>query len=342
MPDFRAEIRARLAELRLAPMREAEIVEELSQHLAEQYEEQMTHGASEEEARQCVFEELSAPDLLERELQRVESPEPRDSVAPGTETKGNMLADLAQDVRYGLRTLLKNPGFTVVAVSALALGIGANSAIFSVVNAVLLRPLPFKNPDQLVMVWGNATHLGFPKNTPAPPNFLDWQRQNTVFSGMAAMVERSFNLTGVGEPERLDGRRVSANLFDLLGIPAQLGRTFVPDDDRPGAHVVLLSHSLWQRRFGSDPAVIGRALSLNGESYTVIGVMPRLVQLPGFANRKDQLWVPIAFPPKEAAERGNHFLGVVARVKPGVTQKQAEAEMETIAARLARQYPDYN
>src|SRR5436309_1261859 len=273
MPDFRTEIRARLAELRLAPMREAEIVEELSQHLAEQYEEQMTHGASEEEARQCVFEELNAPDLLERELRRVESPEARDRVAPGTERRGNLLADLAQDLRYGLRTLLKNPGFTIVAVTALALGIGANSAIFSVVNAVLLRPLPFKNPEQLVMVWENATHAGFPKNTPSPPNFLDWQRQNTVFTGMAAMAERSFNLTGVGEPERLDGRRVSAYPFEVLGVSPLLGRTFVPDDDRPGAHVVLLRYSLWQRRFGSDPNIIGRAVTLNGERYNVIGVM---------------------------------------------------------------------
>src|SRR5436190_15832662 len=230
MPDFKVEIRARLAELRLPPVREAEIVEELSQHLAEQYEEAMTRGASEEEARQRVFEELSAPDLLEHELERVESPAPGNSVAPGIETKGNMLADLAQDVRYGLRTLLKNPGFTVVAVSALALGIGANSAIFSVVDAILLRPLPYKNPDQLVMVWENATHLGFPKNTPSAANFLDWQKQNTVFEGMAAFAERSFNLTGVGEPERLDGRRVSANLFDLVGVRPILGRNFVPGE----------------------------------------------------------------------------------------------------------------
>src|SRR6188472_61649 len=189
MPDFKAEIRARLVELGLPPVREAEIVEELSQHLAEQYEDAMTRGTSEEEARQRVFEELNAPDLLERELGHVESRAPRNSVAPGTETKGNMFADLAQDLRYGLRMLFKNPAFTVVAVSALALGIGANSAIFSVVNAVLLRPLPFKSPEQLVMVWENATHLGFPKNTPSPPNFLDWQRQNTVFTGMAAMSE---------------------------------------------------------------------------------------------------------------------------------------------------------
>src|SRR5437764_7295958 len=159
---------------------------------------------------------------------------------------------------------------------------------------------------------------------------------------MAAMAERSFNLTGVGEPERLDGRRISANLFELLGVPSLFGRTFVPEDDQPGSHVVLLSYSLWQRRFGSDPAVIGGALTLNGESYTVVGVMPRLVQLPGYENVSDQLWVPIAFPSEEAAQRGNHFLEVIARMKPGVTLKQAQAEMETIAARLAQQYPDYN
>ena len=146
----------------------------------------------------------------------------------------------------------------------------------------------------------------------------------------------------VGEPERLEGRRVSANLFELLGVTARLGRTFVPEDDKPGTHVVLLSHSLWQRRFGSDPGIIGRALTLNGESYTVIGVMPPFVQLPGFDNRNDQLWVPIAFPAEEAAEHGNHFLEVIARLKPGVTLKQARAEMDTIAARLEQEYPTYN
>src|SRR5256886_5353001 len=191
MPDFKAEIRARLAELGLPPAREAEIIEELSQHLAEQYEEAIARGASEEEARQRVFEEVNAPDLLRRELQHVESPAPRNGVIPGTETKGNLFADLAQDLRYGLRTLLKNPGFTIVAVTALALGIGANSAIFSVVNAVLLRPLPFKNPEQLVMVWENATHAGFPKNTPSPANFLDWQRQNTVLDRKSTRLNSS-------------------------------------------------------------------------------------------------------------------------------------------------------
>ena len=342
MPDFKVEIRARLAKIGLSPVREAEIVEELSQHLEDEYERALSCGTSEEEARQQVLEQLNTPDLLQHELKHVEQRGSENPIELGTEGKINVFADLRQDLRYGLRTLAKNPAFTSIAIVALALGIGANSAIFSAVDAVLLRPLPFKKPEQLVMLWENATHLGFPKNTPSPANFLDWQKQGGAFTGMAAMVERSFNLTGVGEPERLDGRRVSANLFDLLGVRAVLGRTFVPDDDRPGSHVVLLSYSLWQRRVGSDPSVIGHALALNGESYTVIGIMPRFVQLPGFANRNDQLWVPIAFPPEEAAQRGNHFLEVIARMKPGITLKQAQAEMETIAARLAQQYPDYN
>ena len=270
MPDFKIDIRARLEGLGLSPVREGEIVEELSQHLEDEYERALSCGASEYEARQQALEQLNTPDLLGRELKDVERRAPAHPVTLGTEEKINIFADLWQDLRYAMRTLAKNPAFTSIAIIAIALGIGANTAIFSVVNAVLLRPPPFKNPEQLMMVWENATHLGFPKNTPSPPDFLDWQRQNTVFTGMAAMAERSFNLTGVGEPERLDGRRVSANLFDVLGVPALLGRTFVPDDDRSGAHVVLLSHSLWQRRFGSDPSVIGRPVILNGESYTVI------------------------------------------------------------------------
>jgi predicted permease len=342
MPDFKIDIRARLAELGLSPVREQEIVEELAQHLEQEYERALNGGASEDEARQQALEQLDTGDLLGRELRRVEHRVPEHAVTLGTEEKINFFADLWQDLRYALRTLVKNPAFTSIAIVAIALGIGANSAIFSVVNSVLLRPLPFKNPEQLVMVWENAAHLGFPKNTPSPPNFIDWQRQNTVFSGMAAMVERSFNLTGVGEPERLDGRRVSPNLFDVLGVPALLGRTFVPADDRAGTHVVLLSYSLWQRRFGSEPSIIGRTVTLNGESYTVIGVMPRSVHLPGYGNWQDKLWVPIAFTNEEATERGNHFLEVIGRIKPGIALKRAQAEMETIAARLAKRYPETN
>src|SRR5438270_7665280 len=299
-----------------------------------------TAGASEEEARQAIFQDLNASELLNRELKRVERRAPANAVIPGRE--GKLFADLGQDLRFGLRTLIKNPGFTIVAVIALALGIGANSAIFSVVNAILLRPLPYKSPDQLVVLWENATHLGFPKDTPSPANFLDWRQQSSVFEGMSAFAERSFNLTGAGEPERLEGRRVSANLFDVLGVKPIIGRTFVPQEDQPGTKVVLLNESLWKRRFGGDPSVIGRALTLNNESYTVVGVLPRSVRLPAFGNWRDQVWVPLAFPAEEAAARGNHFLEVIARLKPGATLQPARAEMETIAARLAQQYPEHN
>src|SRR5437762_10233955 len=342
MPDFRSEIRARLASLGLSPARELEIADELTQHLEDEYEHALSRGVSEDEAERAVLADLNVPDSLDRELKRVERPVPPNPVAMGTQRRSNMIGDLGQDVRYGLRMLAKNPAFTTIAVLALALGIGANSAIFSVVNAILLRPLPYKNPEQLMMVWENATHLGFPKNTPSPANFLDWRQQTTVFQGIAAFAERSFNLTGAGEPERLDSRRVSANFFDVLGVRTIIGRTFVPQEDQPGTKVVLLNENLWKRRFGGDPSVIGRVLTLNNEAYTVVGVLPHSVRLPAFVNWRDQVWVPIAFSAEEAAGRGNHFLEVIARLKPGPTLQQARAEMETIAARLALQYPEYN
>ena len=305
------------------------MTEEMEQHLERLTERYLAKGMSPEEARKTARRQFGGLEQM-KEAARGE----RILMWP---------AEFLQDVRYGLRTLAKNPGFTIVAVAALALGIGANSGIFSVVNSVLLRPLPFKDPNQLVMVWDEQTHLGFPKDTPTPANFLDWQRQNSVFAGMAAMAQRSFNLTGNGEPERLDGRRISANLFDLLGIQPQLGRGFRPEEDTPGAHVVILSHGLWERRFGADPGIVGRAINLNGESYIVVGVMPAAMELPRMmTDWREQLWVPLAFSLSDAAARSSHYLEVIARMKPGVTLQQAQTEMSTIAARLAQQYPQEN
>jgi putative ABC transport system permease protein len=247
---------------------------------------------------------------------------------------------LWQDLRYGARTLLKNPGFTLIAVLTLGLGIGANTAIFSVANTALLRPLPYQNPDELVMVWETAPKLGFPHNDVAPANFIDWRDQNQVFTQIAAFGGASLSLTGRGEPERIEGMRVSASLFPLLGVAPALGRVFTEQEDRSDAQgVIVLSHSLWQRRFGGDTGVIGQSLTLNNHSYTVIGVMPAHFRFPG---REQEFWTPMAFEPDEAAGRGDHYLSVAARLKPGVTRQQAQAEMDTIAARLQRQYPRTN
>jgi putative ABC transport system permease protein len=305
---------------------ETQMNEEIRQHLDGLIERNVTAGMPAEEARQAALRQFGGVEQV-KESARAE----RIWIWP---------AEFWQDLQYGFRMLVKNPGFTIVAVLALALGIGANSAIFSVVNTVLLRPLPYKNPDQLMMVWEEAAHFGFPRNTPSPANFLDWRAQNTVFQAMAAMAPSSFNLTGNGEPERFDGRRVSADLFPLLGVEPQLGRVFLPEEDRPGrGRAVIVSYGLWQRRFAADPGIIGKPLTLNGESYTVVGVMPRGFQLPSF---KDQLWVPLAFDSKEAASRGNHYLEVIARLKPGSGIKQARAEMDAIALRLQQQYPEDN
>jgi putative ABC transport system permease protein len=340
MPDWEEEVRSRLSRTGLAPEREAEIVEELSQHLEDRYEHSLASGATEEAARRAALQELKEGDLLGREVRRTERPARRETLAPGSTAERSMFKDIWQDLRYGLRALRKRPAFTAVAVVTLALGIGANTAIFSVVNTVLLRPLPYKDPERLVMVWEDATKHGYPRDTPAAANFVDWREQNKVFEGMAALADQSFNLTGVGDPERLEGQRVSANLFNLLGVEPKLGRGFLPEEDAPGAgRAVILSHGLWQRRFGADPKVVGRALDLNGQSYTVVGVMPQDFQFP---SPEAEVWVPIAFTQRQAASRGNHYLEVVARLKPGVSVEQAQAEMSTIASRLQQQYPEQN
>ena len=245
---------------------------------------------------------------------------------------------LLKDIRYGIRGLLSRPGFTCIAVLTLALGIGANTAIFSVVNAVLLRPLPFSEPDRLVMVWEDASFAGFPRNTPAPANYADWKAQNQVFEGMAALGERSFNLTGDGEAEKIEAYGVTANFFPMLGIKPALGRALLPEEDKPEANkVVMLNYSLWQQRYGGERSVIGRELLLNGEKHTVVGVMPAGFQ---FLDSHIGLWVPMAFTSQELAQRGSHYLKLVARMKPGVTLAQANADIHTIQQRIAHDHPD--
>src|SRR5256714_1556512 len=245
---------------------------------------------------------------------------------------------LIKDIRYGFRSLWKRPGFSAIAIITLALGIGANTAIFSLVNAVLLRPLPFADPDRLVMIWEDAAFAGFPRNTPSAADYVDVKKQNHVFTDVAAMDFRTFNLTGDGQPEKVEARGVTANFFPLLGVTPVAGRWFVADEDKPGANnVVILSNGLWQQRYGGESNIVGRQLLLNGEKYTVAGVMPPTFQ---FLDSKVGMWVPIAFTPEQLASRGRHYLTIVARMKPGVSFAQADTEVRTIHQRIAHDNPE--
>jgi putative ABC transport system permease protein len=239
--------------------------------------------------------------------------------------------------------LWKSPGFTLVAIFTLALGIGANSAIFSVVNAVLLRPLPFKNPDALVRLNGELRRQGIDKEPLSYPDFVDFKAQIQSLEHLAAYNQASGALTGDGEPERLRGVNVSAELFPLLGVEPVMGRAFSAEDDRPDSNaVVLLSHGLWQRRFGADPQVVGREIMLNGRSTTVLGIMPPDFNFPIQGLQRDY-WSPLApSVGKRATERGSHYLNVIGRLKPGFTLAQAEGEAKAVAARLEGQYPNSN
>jgi putative ABC transport system permease protein len=246
-----------------------------------------------------------------------------------------------QDLRYGFRMLVKNPAFTFIAVLALALGIGANTAIFSVVNVMLLRPLPFANPDQLVAVWTRNAARSTTRGSTAPPDFRAWQEQNTAFQGLGAYYLGDFNISARSEPERVRGAFVSSNLFPLLGTRPALGRLFSPEEEQFGRHrVAILGHGLWQRRFGSDPNLIGQQVTLNSESYTVVGVMPPDTWLRQ-AKQKAELWIPMAFEPgSNQNTRNNYFLNVIGRLKPGVEIAQAQAKMDVVAGQLEQDYKE--
>ncbi len=244
-----------------------------------------------------------------------------------------------QDLRYGARTLLKNPGFTLIAVVTLALGIGANTAIFSVVNGVLLSALPYPQAEQLMMVWLDNRRQGIRDDITSYPNFQDWRSQNKTFQGMAGVRTLNVNLTGVGEPEQISAATVSVDFFSLIGVNPAQGRGFTAEEEQPGKDkVVVLSHGLWQRRFGGDAGILNRTISLNGETHTVVGVMPPGFQFP----REVELWGPLAPGERTRAARGSFWLPVMGRLKPGVTQAQAQADMDLIGRQLEQQYPDIN
>jgi putative ABC transport system permease protein len=251
-----------------------------------------------------------------------------------------MASTLWQDVRYGARMLLKNPGITIIVIIALALGIGANSAIFSVVNAVLIRPLPYQESERLVFL--NEKSPVLDEMSISYPNFTDWRTQTQTFEKMGVYNRASYNLTGAGEAERIVTGQVSADLFSVLRVNAAQGRVFTNEEDKPGGTpVVVLSYALWQRRFGGQTSILNQPITLNGKSYTVIGIMPETYAYPS----RVEMWVPVGQLSDQPSwqSRGNHpGLYGVARLKPGATIEQADADMNTIAANLEKQYPDSN
>ena len=245
---------------------------------------------------------------------------------------------LAQDIRYGIRGLRRAPGFALIAILTLALGIGANTAIFSIIYAVLLRPLPYQKPGQLVRLYETEAAPG---NYPfTGPDFLDWKTQNHTFQDMTLISwAHSMNLSGSGEPDHVMGIPTESNFFSLLGARPLLGRTWAAAEDEPGHdHVLILSYGLWQSHFGGDQNILGRDVELNGEKYNVIGVMPAGFHFPSEA----QLWIPQDMDSKSLGQRGSHSFRAFGRLKPGVSLQQAQSEMSVIASRLEQQYPDSN
>ncbi|HEV3470215.1 MAG TPA: ABC transporter permease [Pyrinomonadaceae bacterium] len=319
---------ARLRALRRREEVIRDIDEEMRLHVEMEAEANVRRGMPPAEARRAALRSFGHYDSV------------RD-VAYGVRG-GGMIETLLQDIRYGARVLAKHKGFTAIAVVTLALGIGANTAIFSVVNDLLLRPLPYRDAERLVMLW-EVSPEGRRQNTTSRANFREWREQAASFEGVAAFSDQRQTLTGVGDPEEVSVQLASPELFRVLGVEPMLGRGMTQEGERPAAPEVVLSHGFWQRRFGGDPSVVGRGLTLNGMACTVVGVMP-----PGFqwhirqrsgTGRPAEIWWALPMPTQgEGALRGR-FLSVVARLKPGVTYEQAAAEMKTIHARLEQDSP---
>jgi predicted permease len=301
-----------------------ELNEELRAHVDLLTDKKISEGLKPEEARRAALIEVGGIEQVKERVREVRT--------------GRPLEDLSQDLRYALRGLRKNRGFTAVAIITLALGIGANTAIFTVINTVLLRPLPYERPDQLVVLVETISERPVGVSY---PNFVDWRNQSTAFENIAAVRNReSFNLTGAGESERLQGRLVSANFLSTLGVKPIRGRDFLAEDDQPGANpVALISDALWQRRFGADESILGKQLTLNGQQFTVVGITPPNFQYGSEAD----VTVPIGLSAERFKLRGKDpGINAVARIKPGTSAEAANAELNTIAARLEQQYPDTN
>ncbi len=302
---------------------------EIEEHLSEKIDELVAGGMSREEATETARREFGNVTLLEERSREV--------------WQWPAMEGFFFDVRFALRVLRKSPGFTAVAVLTLALGIGANTALFSVVNGVLLNPLPYPHPEQLVTL--HASKPNFATGSISYPNFRDWQKQNHTFSAMAITRGTSFSLTGRGEAERAQAEFISSDFFKVLGVQPLMGRTFSPGEDEiGGAPIVLISEGFWKQKFGSAPGVIGQSINLDGKTYTIVGVIPAEFDLLTRTFRASQIYVPIGQWANPWLDHRTAGLGIhgIGRLKPGLTLAQARADMDAITAGLAAAYPDVN
>ena len=305
-----------------------ECSEEIQAYLDMLTEAKLRQGLSPQEARRNALLELGGVEQVEERVREIRM--------------GRFIETVRRDVRTGVRALVHSPVFTVVTVLSLALGIGANTAIFSVVNGLLLRPLPYPESEQIVHVWHTPPQQSFPgldRFSVSPANYLDWKAQSTAFEQIAVYTDTGLSLSTSNEPLPLIGAVVSSDFFSVLRSNAMQGRTFTPDEERPGRdQVVVIGHKLWQRAFGANPNIIGQTLTLNSRSFTVVGIMPAGFEFP----REAELWVPLAWEDNERQTRADHNYLVIARLKQNVSLDQAQAEMSTISSRLEQQYPEEN
>src|SRR5262245_10161012 len=371
--DWARHVRPRLSSLRLSPSRENEIVEELAQHLEDRWRELIAGGASDEEATRLALAEFREGNLLAQYMAPLRQSHTPPPIAPGLPTEarrakaglptgahgtkaglpteahgakagasvGHVFRDVFQDLRLAMRLLRKQPAFTVAAIVTLALGIGANTAIFSIVNAVLLQPLPYRDASRLFVVYQSGSGANDRARLSAE-DFLDLQREARSFDALGAYAGTGFTLSDRRDPRFVMGQMISAELLDVLDVPPVIGRALRPEENEGGRdQVMLLSHGLWQRRYGGDPSIVGQTITANGKLYTVVGVMPPTFEFP---QKRYEVWVPFAFRnnTQGIVNRGTHFLQAAGRLRDGASLDQAQAEVTTIARRLELAYPDSN
>jgi putative ABC transport system permease protein len=342
MSDWKALVRARLGPLPVDPARESDIVDELAQHVAEHHADLIASGMPEAQAEAAALAPLTNPSgryarRVALEIARADRPRQQAPVPPPG--RGSIAATISRDVRYAIRLLRRAPGFAAAAIITLALGIGANTAIFSVVRAVVLRPAPYRDPARLITFINSRSGAAGSLTSSSQPDYLDWERQLTSFEGLGLQSGWTFNVSGLDLPERVFGARVSGSLFPLLGTAPMLGRVIEPEDDRPGTpEVVVLGYRVWQRLFGGDPSVVGRPVMMEGRPHVVIGVMPPRFRFP---TDDIEMWAAIK-DNMTGMPRISRFMVAVGRLKPAVTLASAQAEVDTISAQLEAAYPETN